>query len=231
MALVLQGGSGPLKDQVFDLTEGLTIGRDGAGIALLDPKVSSIHARITRDEQQNWLLVDNNSKNGLRVDGERVSSVQLKPGVKFLIGDQEFEVVDKSPETSLKPKKRRKHWQEVLAEFLVEHSQRFTDREISFTPLEPAPVLEFVRGLQINTKWVLGYGPRKVGAACLDLPIWEPGAPSVCFELHSSEQGLLFKTAHPGLIKLNDEPVDSQVLRVGDTIKILDTLIEVDFFE
>jgi hypothetical protein len=88
-----------------------------------------------------------------------------------------------------------------------------------------------VRGVQANSKWVLGFGPRKIGASSLDLPIWEPGAPAVCFEILPSSDGLIFKTAHPDIVLLNGAGVDSEVLRLGDTIRIMDTIIEVDFTE
>jgi len=85
--------------------------------------------------------------------------------------------------------------------------------------------------VQVNSKWTLGYGPRKVGPSVLDLPIWEPGAPAVCFELVPSGEGVVFKTNHPELVRINGEGLDSRVLHVGDTIRINETIIEVDFAE
>lgn len=133
--------------------------------------------------------------------------------------------------TPEKPKKKQRYWYDVLAEFLSHNRNAFSDKPAALAPLEPALVLEFVRGIQMNSKWILGYGPRRFGPRCIDLPIWEPNAPEVCFEIHPTKDGILFKTDHAGKVRLNDQAVDSHILRVGDTISIHETLIEVDFTE
>jgi hypothetical protein len=230
MILALKALSGPRKDEKFTLEDGLTIGRSGAGITLDDQKISSVHARIVK-KGDDWVLEDNNSKNGIRVEGEKVDALELKPGVKFFIGDTEFEVRETKPKVKPKPAKKQRYWHEVLSDFVRDNTSAFTDRPRPVSPLEPALVLEFVRGTQVNSKWVLGFGPRKIGAASLDLPIWEPGAPATCFEIVPTSAGLVFKTSRPDIVHLNGEAIDSQVLRMGDTIRILDTLIEVDFTE
>jgi len=230
MKFALKVVLGPLKDKVFPLKEGLTIGRQGAEISLDDPKVSSVHARIIKDGSQ-WRIEDNNSKNGIRIDGEKVASAELKKGTSFFIGDSQFIVVSVVPKEKPKPLKKQRYWHAVLSEFIANNAPAFKDRVRPVSPLDPALVLDFVRGTQVNCKWILGFGPRKVGAASIDLPIWEPGAPATCFEVLPASDGLLFKTAHPDIVMLNGEGVDSQVLRMGDTIRILDTLIEVDFAE
>jgi hypothetical protein len=127
------------------------------------------------------------------------------------------------------PEKTRRYWHEILAEFVAANQESFSERKRPVTPLNPAVVLEFVRGLQVSSKWILGYGPRKVGPSVLDLPIWEPGAPAVCFEILPSSDGIVFKTAHPKLVTVNGEALDTHVLHVGDKIQINETIIEVDF--
>lgn len=230
MTLALKALSGPLKDNTYPLENGLTLGRQGAGIVLEDQKISSVHARIVQDGEK-WTIQDNNSKNGIRVKGEKVDLIDLIPGAKFYAGDSEFEVISVKPKEKPKPTKQQRYWYEVLSDFVRNNSQAFSDRPRPVSPLEPALVLEFVRGTQVNSKWVLGFGPRKIGSASLDLPIWEPGAPATCFEILPTPDGLVFKTARPDIVMLNGEGVDSRVLRMGDTIRILDTLIEVDFVE
>jgi len=230
MNLALKALSGPRKDEVFTLEDGMTIGRQGAGITLDDQKISSIHARIVK-KGEDWVLEDNNSKNGIRRNGEKIGSLILVPGVSFYIGDTEFEVTSARPKVKPKPTKKQRYWHEVLSDFVRDNTAAFSDKPRPVSPLEPALVLEFVRGTQVNSKWTLGFGPRKIGASSLDLPIWEPGAPATCFEIVPTPDGLVFKTSRPDIVLLNGEAVDSQVLRMGDTIRILDTLIEVDFAE
>lgn len=273
MSWALKGLNGPLKDMLTPLKAGLTLGRQ-ADVVIQDLKVSSIHARLVLTDG-NWTLEDNNSKNGVRVDGERRAIVDLRPGAKFQIGDQIFEVVETSApfraveirEVARTPRakvpvvdeqativrplpaappplasapivpppappiKKQHKWYELLGAFLASNSKSFSESKRPVAPLEPALVLDFVRGIQSNSRWVIGYGPRKVGASALDLPIWEPGAPEVCFEVLPSTDGILFKTSHADLVTLNGQSIDNQVLHVGDTIRILETIIEVDFIE
>ncbi|MGE3680473.1 MAG: FHA domain-containing protein [Bdellovibrionales bacterium] len=231
MILALKIHSGPLKGGVIPLRPGLTIGRQGTGIVLSDSKVSAIHARINKMEGGAWILSDNSSKNGIRAEGQRAAAVELKPGICFGIGESDFEVIEiQDPEQSDKKKaKRQRYWHEALAEFLGPHTEKFQDAPKSVAAMEPALVLEFVRGVQTSSKWVLGYAPRRIGATSAELPIWEPGAPATCFEILQTPDGILFKTEHPDTVRINGEAVDSRILRMGDTIKILETLIEVDF--
>lgn len=229
--LALKVLAGPRKDEVFPLNDGLTLGRKG-DIQLEDVKVSGVHARVSQSEAGTWVLTDNKSKNGIRVDGEKVDEAILQVGTSFWIGDSHFEVISLAPEpTKPKPAKNQRYWHELIAEFIGANVDKFKDNPKPLSPLEPALVLEFVRGTQVNSKWTLGFGPRKIGSSSVDLPIWEPGAPAVCFEIQPTHDGLLFKTAHKDIVKLNGQEVDSQVLRMGDTIRILDTVIEVDFTE
>jgi hypothetical protein len=254
MSWALKGLDGPLKNKIIPLSAGLTLGRQAA-VVVADVKASSIHARITQGQgtRDEWYIEDNSSKNGTRIKGERITRALLSLGVVFYIGDQGFEVITVKPEaTSLTPPTNLKtggsvtatiaqieglppqpprYWNNVLAEFLGKYLTKFTERKCVMTPLDPALVLEFIRGVQVTSKWVLGYGPRRIGASSVDLPIWEPGAPAICFEVFPSTDGIVFKTKFPDQVTLNGQKVDSQVLRVGDSIRINETIIEVDFTE
>lgn len=247
MNLALKVLTGPLKDKILNIKEGLTFGRQDTDVVLNGPQVSSLHARIVATEDGGWRVVDNNSKNGVRVNGERTPLVELKAGGRFEVGGFHFEVIElarrpnKAAVTQAEPaatsdapapkkkKKTKKYWHEALYEFFEANADEFKDKMKPLTPLEPAVILEFVKGVQVNAKWTLGYGPRKVGSNSFDLPIWEPGAPAVCFELLPTLDGILFTTKHPEIVRINGEGVDGKVLHMGDTIQIMDTLIEVDF--
>jgi hypothetical protein len=86
----------------------------------------------------------------------------------------------------------------------------------------------FTKGLQVDTEWVLGYGPRKVGAHEYDLTIFEPQAPGVCFELMPTEQGILFKTEYKNIVLYNHSSVEQTHLKAGDNITIGNTNIKVE---
>ena len=69
------------------LHDGLTIGRNPrlAFLVLLDPEVSSLHARIARDGGPP-ILIDANSTNGTFVNGERITNRPLQAGDEIAIG-------------------------------------------------------------------------------------------------------------------------------------------------
>lgn len=64
-----------------------TIGRHPDSVVFLDDiTVSRRHAEITRDADGRYLLADAGSLNGTYVNGDRVSSVQLREGAQVQIG-------------------------------------------------------------------------------------------------------------------------------------------------
>src|ERR1700722_11341007 len=91
MGWILKGLGGPLKGKTFRVTDGITLGRQGV-IVIPDLKASSVHARIKQLADGDWVLADNSSKNGTRIDGERITQVGLSHGLRFFIGDQGFEI-------------------------------------------------------------------------------------------------------------------------------------------
>jgi len=285
MAISIRGLSGPLKDRIFVVRDGLKIGRTKGDIVLKDNKVSSLHAYVGQ-EGGNLALIDNGSKNGLRLNGARVSSVPLLLGVKFEIGDSLFEVIESEgagaeapsgPQTvsasvtkesgtqttaepptapppveepATKPEDSRptqelpaartepmedpdeevqaRRWSDILIEFLDQNFDLFADQPKAIVALTPAVRLTFIGGPQTETIWTLGYGPRRAGAASIDLPIQESDAPDICFEILPSPEGVTFRTSHPNKITLNGQGRTTQSLKSGDVIGIGSTRIEVE---
>lgn len=97
----------------------------------------------------------------------------------------------------------------------------------SIVALERPITLSFFRGIQADTDWVLGYGPRKIGAQALDCNIMEPGAPGVCFEIIPTPKGTLFHTNHSQIVLYNGKSVQSQVVKSDDVISIVNTHIRI----
>ncbi len=232
MALAFKILSGDQKGQLFPIEDGITIGRQSQQVPLNDPKASSHHARVAVEDGR-FKLIDNNSKNGIHVNGQKVAELDLIDGAEFSIGDVLFKIVKHDSE-KLREKRAKKGqhlWYEALADFVERSTENLQDKPIRFQPLEPAVMFEFVRGVQMNTRWIVGYGPRKIGSGSIDLSIYENKAPDVCFEIEGTPNGILFRTQHPGIVRLNDKEVSSQILHIGDRIRINDTVIEVDFVE
>ncbi|HEY0233165.1 MAG TPA: FHA domain-containing protein [Dokdonella sp.] len=76
---------------------GIVIGRDPAcAVAIAHDSVSRRHAELCSAGPGTWSLTDLGSKNGIRVDGERVAAAELSGSRWFAVGDVfcEFECVD-----------------------------------------------------------------------------------------------------------------------------------------
>lgn len=232
MALYLVVKAGPSQGETYPLSDGLTLGRRGNGIRLDDAKVSSEHARIQLTPEGQFELVDQDSKNGIFQNGVRVTRIPLEPGCEFEIGRTLFAVFESVSSVDAGPKKskKKKRWNEVLSSFLRKSLFNVENSPIKLEPMRPALVLDFLKGPQAETRWILGYGPRKVGRLSVDLPIFELEASDICFEIFPSSEGVQFK-AVGSEVRLNGKKVSSEVLKVGDRIQIFGTELEVDFTE
>ena len=67
--------------------EGDLIGRaESCQIRIRDSKVSSVHAKVEKDSQGQFVLVDQDSHNGLYLGGRKVKRITLLPGLEFRMG-------------------------------------------------------------------------------------------------------------------------------------------------
>lgn len=231
MALYLVVKAGLSQGESYSLSDGLTIGRKGTGVRLDDAKVSSEHAQVRLNSEGQFELIDLNSKNGVFYRGSPVRQLVLVPGCEFDIGKTTFAVFEtESTQVSPSPKKSKKRWNEILSSYLRKSLFQVENVPKKLEPMRPALVLDFLKGPQAETRWILGYGPRQAGRGSVDLPVFEKEASDLCFEVFPSPEGVTFKALGKE-VRLNGKRVSSEVLKVGDRIQILGTELEVDFIE
>ena len=223
--------SGPLKGQKFQVVAGQTLGRLNGDIILQDPKISRKHAQVERGQEGELRLVDLASTSGIKINGKKVHAVTLAPGLRLQLGGSLLEVTDEREESQDEIELEKLQWFEVIDSFLTSQKHKIKNRPKVLAPFTPPVVLTFVRGLQFENQWVIGYGPRKVGAKSIDFPILEPQAPSICFEILPTPQGPGFKTVNSDIVLLNDKSTKAATLKPGDLISIVNCLIEVSFDE
>ncbi len=233
MALFLEVTEGPLEGQRFRVSTGLRLGRTTGDILLPDPKVSSLHAQIESSGISQYFLLDRDSSNGIRIHGQRVKKVALLPGVRFQIGKSFFHVIDIFiDEQTPSEKNVALGWKDVLKKQIPQLKSSNQSRTTLVHAIVPALELHFLEGIQADSKITLGYGPRRVGADSLDVEIYEPHAPDIAFEIFPEKEGCArFRTAHPTQVQLNDQAVETDILKSGDQIRIGSSLIEVKFLE
>jgi pSer/pThr/pTyr-binding forkhead associated (FHA) protein len=217
----------------------MTLGRHGTDITIEDPKISSKHARLELRPGKGFWLMDMGSSNAIRTgDGKRVFEMKLEPDVVFRLGRTRFKVSVRENKTdstqpeivvenSITPTETWRVGVRSIVERGVREAKSVTPKE--FAPFNSCLHMKITRGPQTGTEWTLGYGPRSVGAASVDLPFDEPGLPGVCMKLHPHQDGVLLRTTEDarGLIQINGKKVDVAILKNHDVIEIGHTRIEV----
>ena len=233
--MILKIQKGPLAGATNILINGGSLGREGASWNLEDPKISEIHAYIHCDSSGNWYIKDNDSKNGILSGEKKVLKLLLEDDVEFLLGNTLVVVKkvpkkatitdpeDKSPKT---PTLRSEAFK-TLQSFITEGLDQLQDTPRDVGPFPCSLELRFLKGVQMGTRWSLGYGPREIG--CTEFPILEPNSPKPCFELAYRNGKFEFLTQHPNSIKVSGKSLPSTYLVHGDRIEIGNTMIEVNF--
>ena len=79
--------SGPDLGKSFEVAPGATLGRATDCAAVMrDHSVSRQHARLECHDDQ-WSIVDLDSRNGLLVDGKKTKRAELPDGIEFKVGE------------------------------------------------------------------------------------------------------------------------------------------------
>ncbi len=238
MALYLEILDGELKGTRTPISDGLVIGRKEGSLTIRDSKLSGKHARIERRSDNSFWMHDLGSSNAIKVQEERVRELKLEPGVSFTLGRTRFLVISSGepvvttpepPPATLAVTVTRTFW-DVLRDLLERASREARYEKIELLPFQPVLRLCFTRGLQAGTEWTLGYGPRSVGSASLDLQLEDLSLPGACFRLEPLGRGVLFKNlAEP--VRLNGKEITASLLKHGDIIDISTTQLQVFFDE
>jgi len=95
---------------IYEIKDSLIIGRHPhCNISIDDPTISARHAELQVDTGR-CELIDLQSTNGVRIDGEKVSQVSLENRNLFALGTHEFEFLLEIPNDLDKTLKIKKSW-------------------------------------------------------------------------------------------------------------------------
>jgi len=86
--------------------------------------------------------------------------------------------------------------------------------------LEKPIQLQFEKGVQQSAVWNISYLPRKIGSMDADLPLIDPSAPKVSFELFLEKGKVMFSTDHKYIVLLNYQHIKKAPLKNGDLIVV-----------
>lgn len=241
--------SGSASGQLFDVKDGAVLGRAAScDIVLTDRKISGRHAKIEKDDAGNYILVDLGSTNGLRVEKQRVQRIRLVPGLMFRAGSTLIEIIqtedvpttsqnsptqnppsEPPPVPQAAPTPKELSWDEYLSQFSSRARKKVRNLRQPLLPFDPLLVLTIIRGMQVGTQWVIGYGPRELGLDTLEFHILE--SPPLAFRVSPKGELAYFETPHPKEVRLNGSSVSAETLHAGDEIQISNTIIKVAYKE
>lgn len=219
MGLNIRILSGKRQGEEFKLRQGITIGRKQADLIIKDGKMSSLHAAISEEDGQ-FFVLDQGSRNKIVHNGESLSRLALEDGVTFILGDTEFEIFYVNTGDL---------WEEELSGFL-KHIERAAknDPKLAYTFFH-AVGLKVISGPDYGTSYNLCYGPRASGKNSLDLFFQEHFERDELFVIEQNEKSIMLRTSHPELLTINNSPVTSvSVLSDGDSLAFGKTTIKIE---
>lgn len=217
MSLTLEFLTGERVGQTVTLEDNASIGRQG-DIPVPDAKLSKIHAFLKMEGALGWLIEDNNSKNGLRVNEKKTDSCLINTGDIIEMGETQLKVTSCSV-----------FWRPLLNQLIIESIDNVKNEPMTVKAFHSIPVLKFIQGIQYGQSYILEYGPREVGGESEDIQLFEPLCPDIAFEIKHHANGVQFTTQYPKIVKINNRALQTKLLKKGDKISIHNTVIEVDF--
>ena len=216
MSLKIDVLNGHRYGETLNLERSTSLGR-WADQSFDDANMSKIHIFFEL-EASGWVVRDNNSKNGMTVNGEPTILHSLAEGDLIEFGSTQLRVASVTV-----------NWRPTLNQLLIEALDKTRNAELTLYPFRQTPILNFIQGIQTGEKKILEYGPRFFGGESHDVQLFEPYCPDHAFELRKNSKGVLFTTEYPKIVRVNNEEIDKTVLKKGDQIHIHQTIIEVDF--
>ena len=223
--MILRVTSGPLEGKIFQVEENIILGRSKGNILLEDPKVSNPHAQIHKSNDQ-YILKNLSSKRGIHYQDKTVPLVILQPGVVFQLGstvfqvDKEFSEQDFSSDSSVREftEENKGEAGRLLIEQLESSLGILKNESKTLNFLENPIKLQFEKGVQKDVCWNISYLPRRIGSIDADLPLIDPHAPEISFEIFLEKGKIIFFTYHKDIVLLNYQHIQKQPLKHGDTI-------------
>lgn len=220
MAWKMRVIEGPLTGQEFPVQPGLTLGRAKAGINLEDPKVSGKHAEFVQTPSGALVLTDLESTNGLKFKGRRVQEVICGEGVQVRLGQTVIEIIAAEIEKNLT-------FGQKVSSFLSSLPLANRASGVELTPFPNVIRLEFVKGLQVETVWYVGYGPRHFGPGSGEFPIIEEGIGELCFSIFAESNKIFLVPIDSSDVTVNGQKFKKHPLEDGDLIGLGSALIHV----
>lgn len=223
MRLYLEITEGPSKGQKITINGKTSLGRKGADVLLNDAKLSGIHVLFDYIEGVGWVIKDQNSRNGVWINGLKEQRHVISDLDEIMIGTSKMtcRILDTS---QIKFTDRFKHWIQGLF-------KRTENRSNRFKVIKPEIRLRVIQGIQYGQTWEVFYGPRTAGRDSPDICLFEENVPRVAFEIKVKGKYAYFFTRNEKVVKINKRSVKEKQFTPGDVISIGESEILVEVNE
>ncbi len=207
---------------IYEVSSGHVIGRARGNIILEDERISSVHAEIQMNNQGEMFLVDKDSRNGIKVQGKRITKLLITPGTIFQVGNTLIEVFLANP----KPKMISS---EISQESLISQAKNIIEStEVKHKPLEGMRFfsstlrLDVIQGLQLDQAWELEYGPYRFGSGCVGGILVGKNYPPEIFEITELNSKVVVRALSKNrILSLNSIPiVNESLVENGDILSV-----------
>ena len=126
-------------------------------------------------------------------------------------------------------KEKRQRWNHILEGFSRDCVREIGSQPKKLEPFQNTIKLTFYKGIQAETEWLIGYGPRYVGRKSLDLPLTDDKTPGdISFSFHPQGETAIFRTPFPKEVKVNGKAISEVEVKNGDIITLNQTEIEIE---
>lgn len=219
---ILDSTDSAVIGNIYEIKSGDIIGRARGSIILEDERISSVHAEIQMNNQGEMFLVDKDSRNGIKVQGKRITKLLITPGTVFQVGNTLIEVILANP----KPKMVSS---EISHENLISQAKNIIEStEIKHKPLENMSFfsssvrLDVIQGIQLDQAWELEYGPYRFGPGCVGGILVGKDYPPEIFEIFEQNSKIVIKALTKNrILSLNSIPiVNESLVENGDILSI-----------
>lgn len=209
--------------KTIELKSGLIIGRAKGNLIIEDERISSVHAEIQINNQGEYFLVDKDSRNGIKVQGKRITKLLLSMGTIFQIGNTLVETINMQSSSSSKGL-RTENFDDLNSQAveIIENLDIFkfnTNKPMFFeTPIK----MSVIQGIQLNQSWQIEYGPYKFGSGCVGGLLIGEMMPLEVFEVLEGPSGKIVRVlTTERIVKLNTIPlVTESLVDNGDILGI-----------
>jgi RNase P/RNase MRP subunit p29 len=220
--IILDSTDPSVLGKSIELKPGLIIGRAKGNLIIEDDRISTVHAEIQVNNQGEFFLVDKDSRNGIKVQGKRITKLLLSPGVIFQIGNTLIETTYVKTQPQIHDQKDDGSDLRTEAYDLLENIEllEFNSKKPMF--FDKPIKLNVIQGVQLNQSWQLEYGPYKFGSGCVGGILIGDNMPLEVFEVYETNSGKMIRVlGEERVVRLNTILLTNEsIIDNGDIISI-----------